>query len=345
MQHKILERHPLLDEKGEVIEAGYANSLILHYDRNQIKASKWRIKEWDYYLISNGRYAIALTIADNSYMGLDSISFLDLGEKPWQQTISKMQAFTFGRKNFPKTSEIGNVSSKGKKHSLEFLNDGNRRILKFEMENFIDKKPIKGVFELQTLNDDSMVIVIPYKEDKKAFYYNQKLNCIPTYGKVEIGDEIIEFNKEDTFAVLDWGRGVWLRKGVWYWGSCSTLLEGERFGFNIGYGFGDTSAASENMIFYKGKAHKLDQIEIHIPKNQKNNYDYMKTWKVTSSDKRFEMTFEPIIDRSANLNVLIIGSNQHQVFGKISGTCILDDGKVLEIKDAVCFIERLVNKW
>ena len=43
----------------------------------------------------------------------------------------------------------------------------------------------------------------------------------------------------------------------------------------------------------------------------------MKTWKVTSSDKRFEMTFEPIIDRSANLNVLIIGSNQHQVFGKL----------------------------
>ena len=51
MQHKILERHPLLDEKGEVIEAGYSNSLILDYDRNQIKASKWRIKEWDYYLI------------------------------------------------------------------------------------------------------------------------------------------------------------------------------------------------------------------------------------------------------------------------------------------------------
>ena len=27
---------------------------------------------------------------------------------------------------------------------LEFLNDGNRRILKFEMENFIDKNPLKG---------------------------------------------------------------------------------------------------------------------------------------------------------------------------------------------------------
>ena len=39
-----------------------------------------RIKEWDYYLVMNGQFALALTIADNSYMGLDSISLLDFWE-------------------------------------------------------------------------------------------------------------------------------------------------------------------------------------------------------------------------------------------------------------------------
>ena len=38
------------------------------------KAGKLRIKEWDYYCVNNGHFALALTIADNSYMGLDSIS-------------------------------------------------------------------------------------------------------------------------------------------------------------------------------------------------------------------------------------------------------------------------------
>ena len=32
-----------------------------------------RIKEWDYYLVNNGRYALALTVADNGYMGMDTI--------------------------------------------------------------------------------------------------------------------------------------------------------------------------------------------------------------------------------------------------------------------------------
>lgn len=345
MQHKIVDKHPLLNEKGELIECGYANSLILDYDRKAIKASKWRIKEWDYYLISNGKYAVALTIADNSYMGLDSFSFLDLTANPWEKTVSKMQLLTFGKKRLPTTSEVGDVYSQGKDHFIKYLNDGTKRHITFEIKNFLDKKTFKGEFIFETLPEDSMVIVTPYKEDKKAFYYNQKINCIPATGFAQLGDEVFEFLKDETFACLDWGRGVWLRKGVWYWGTCSSLHNGERFGFNIGYGFGDTSDASENMIFYKGKAHKLDLVDINIPKDSKGNYEYLKPWTITSSDKRFEMVFEPILDRCADLNFVIIASFQHQVFGKISGKCVLDDGEVLEINNCICAVEHIKNKW
>ena len=69
MQHEITERHPLLDEQGKLIEAGYATSLILDYDRKAIKAKPMRIKEWDYYLVTCDDFAVALTIDDNSYMG------------------------------------------------------------------------------------------------------------------------------------------------------------------------------------------------------------------------------------------------------------------------------------
>ena len=33
------------------------------------------MKEWDYYYVGNDHFGVALTIADNSYMGLDSISY------------------------------------------------------------------------------------------------------------------------------------------------------------------------------------------------------------------------------------------------------------------------------
>ncbi|HBF68515.1 MAG TPA: DUF2804 domain-containing protein, partial [Firmicutes bacterium] len=75
MQNK-LSPGKLLDKNGNLNEAGYATSLIKEYKRSDIKAHKSRIKEWDYYYIGNDRYGIALTIADNSYMSLASLSFL-----------------------------------------------------------------------------------------------------------------------------------------------------------------------------------------------------------------------------------------------------------------------------
>ena len=75
MQKELTNAGPLLNERGELCEAGYARRLIKAYDRRAIKAAH-RIKEWDYYLIMNGRWGVALTIDDNSYMGLLGFSLL-----------------------------------------------------------------------------------------------------------------------------------------------------------------------------------------------------------------------------------------------------------------------------
>ena len=136
------------------------------------------------------------------------------------------------------------------------------------------------------------------------------------------------------------GDVVWTYDNTWYWGSGNCDLNGKAFGFNIGYGFGDTSAATENVLFYEGKAHKMDDVTFHIPEDS-----YMKKWKFTSSDGRFEMDFEPVIDRAAKLDYKLIVTDQHQVFGKMSGTAVLDDGTKIEIKDMMCFAEKVHNRY
>ena len=62
----LLSRGKLLNDNGELIEKGYATSLVREYSREDIKASALRIKEWDYYLIYNQHFALALTIHDNA---------------------------------------------------------------------------------------------------------------------------------------------------------------------------------------------------------------------------------------------------------------------------------------
>ena len=343
MQHEITTRHPLLDEQGRLIEAGYTKGLLMDYDRKAIKGGALRIKEWDYYLIANNDYAVALTIDDNSYMGLDGISLLDF-RKPWEHTNNVMSFLTLGKRHFPASSSNGDVCSGTKKYSISFKHNVDHRLLSFHMDNFMDGKPIRGEIRLENPQQESMVIVTPFAEKETAFYYNQKINCLPASGSVEFDGQTYIFDKENSLGVLDWGRGVWTYDNVWYWGSASGLADGVPFGFNIGYGFGDTSAASENMLFYGGKAHKLSQVTFNIPMKD-GMEDYMSPWIFTSDDGRFEMDFVPIIDRAACTDVKLICSDQHQVFGRFTGKAVLDDGKEIYIKDFLGFAEKVHNKW
>ena len=189
-----------------------------------------------------------------------------------------------------------------------------------------------------------MVIVTPFKK-KRYFYYNQKINCLRAEGKVTAGGKEYIFNPEDSFAVLDWGRGVWTYKNTWYWGSASGLVDGVPFGFNIGYGFGDTSAATENMLFCNGRAHKLSNVYFNIPLNNDGKEEYLKPWTFTSDDGRFEMSFQPILDRAACINAFVIKSDQHQVFGRFTGKAVLDDGTEIRVNNLTGFAEKVYNRW
>ena len=70
-----------------------------------------------------------------------------------------------------------------------------------------------------------------------------------------------------TTALWTGAAAWWTYDNTWYWGSGSGTVDGHRFGFNIGYGFGDTSAASENILFYDGVGHKLDDVTFLISDN------------------------------------------------------------------------------
>lgn len=343
MQHEITRVIPLLDDQGNLTEPGFARKLLPVYDRNAVKGGPARLKEWDYYYVGNDRFGVALTVADNSYMGLDSISFLSFTGTPWQITKSPMRAFPMGGTCLPASSAGGVTAVSGKGYGLVFIVEGGKRVLTAHMDNYRGKDPIDVHVVLTDEPEESMVICTPF--DKPGhFYFNQKINCMRAKGNVQVGGERYEFNPEDSFGVLDWGRGVWTYHNTWYWGSASGLLDGVPFGFNIGYGFGNTRAATENMLFYSGKAHKLSEVVFHIPMKDKKE-DYLKPWTFSSDDGKFEMDFVPILDRASNTDFKVLKSDQHQVFGRFTGTAVLEDGTRLAVKDLLGFAEKVENKW
>lgn len=344
MQHEITSPAPLLRDDGTLYEAGYAKYPILIYDRSAIRGGRPRIKEWDYYLIYNDRYAVALTCDDNSYMGMMSVSFIDF-EHSCETTKSVIIPLTHGKVGLPASSESGDIHFKNRRVQLDFTHEAEGRRLKVLFKRFKDKLDFECDFLLTEEPRDSMVIATPFAEKKTAFYYNQKVIGMRAQGTVYFDRKKFKFTPGGTFGLLDWGRGVWTYDNTWYWGAAQGEVNGHKFGFNIGYGFGDTSAASENMLFYDGAAHKLEGVEFIIPKDENGVELYERPWRFTSTDGRFEMDFTPIIDRKAKISLGVIMSDQHQVFGRFTGAAVLDDGRRIEINGLTGFAEKVRNKW
>lgn len=344
MEQVKLSAGDLLSENGQLAEAGYAHSLVKKYNRAAIKAPRYKIKEWDYYLIYNQDFGVALTVADNSYMGLVSASFLDFQGKT-EKTISPMIPLTFGRLRLPASSESGNIAIVRPQYEISFTHEGNSRRLKLIMANFEQGEPLVVDILLTNPPQDSMVIATPFKDDANAFYYNQKIIGMRAEGTVNFLGKTHVLNPANAFGLLDWGRGVWTYDNTWYWSAAQGLIQGKCFGFNLGYGFGDTCAATENMLFYEGRAHKLAGVGFEIPKTSDQKEDYLKPWHFTSTDGRFEATFTPILDRAAYTSLGILLSDQHQVFGYFDGQAVLDNGEIIKFKDFLGFAEKVRNKW
>lgn len=346
MQNEITNIQRLLDEKGNVANPGYAKKLMWEYSRNQIFAPKSLIKEWDYYYIGNREGAICLTISDMGYIGALSATVMDY-TVPNQITKSAVCLFPQGKFNMPNTTTCGDAKWSIGKSTFNFINDGKVRHL-YGNYNKFGKNGEELVFDIELTDfpEESMVIATPFAK-KGRFYYNQKINCMKANGWYTLGERKFELGADNnSLATLDWGRGVWTYDNTWYWGSLQTVLEdGSTFGWNIGYGFGNNDMATENMLFYNGKSHKLDEVTFNIPRKPDGTYDYMKDWTFTSNDNRFYMEFKPVIDRYEPMDLKVFCMIPHQVFGMFTGYCVLDDGTKLNINNELGFAEHVHNKW
>ncbi len=349
-QVRIQNPGPLLNEDGLLAQAGYATQLLLQYDRAAIAAPSWRIKEWDYYLVNDDQYALAFTISDLGYLSLVSVSLMDFQNKTFI-TKSTMGAFPMGRLNLPNTSSLGVTYFEDRKAQITYEVSGGMRRLYATFNDFKEGNPIQAEIILSNEPKDSMVIATPWAENPKAFYYNQKIVGMDAVGSFSVGDLHHDFHEGSSFGLLDWGRGVWTYDNIWYWAVAQGMQGDHRVGFNLGYGFGDTTAASENMVFIDGIAHKLGRVEFGIPepnstaKRIGERFDMMKPWHITDDEERLDLVFTPQIDRCDLTDLKLIVTDQHQVFGLLNGSVVLDDGTRFPIRNLRCAAEAVHNRY
>lgn len=342
MEQNLLKEGKLLNEDGTLTEAGYAFSRVKHYNPEVIKKkNRLQLKEWNYYAFLNDENGIAITISYLTYSALLSITYFDFKlNKYLTKTYTKLFP---KKKKFDLPKNDGNkILIKEKKYVFDVtINKGYANIY-FNVQDFADGNSISANLKVKETNDKSIVTTIPFPK-KGQFYYNQKVNLLVAEGNITIGSKTV--NLKESYGVLDWGRGVWPYRTTWYWSSCNVKNNnGDLLGFNLGYGLGDTSKGSENMVFFNDEAYKLDDVEFIFKTNSKGVIDYMGDIEVVSKDRAIDLVFTPLFNRHDHINLAIISSNQNQVFGKFNGT-IKANGKTFEFKDAIGFLEKVINRY
>lgn len=333
MQKQLTEPGPVLGGDGSP-NPGYSTGSVLRYDRSAIKAPPYRIKEWDFYQVTDGRMCLQFTIGHAAYAGQVSAMLFDFASGKKLAERGKFLVLPFGSLHMPENAETDHVLSYGAgARTMRFEAAGDRRVLACRWDDF------EAEIILTRKTGSSLVINIPFDESPKAFYYNQKINCMTAEGTVRYGTESYRFSPQDSFGLLDWGRGVWPFHNEWYW-SNGTGYAGDRlFGFNLGRGFGNTSSATENILFWGDSWHKLGDVRFDV------GSDYMEPWHIHDSEGRLDLLFTPVYDRTTRTKLLWVDNCCHQMFGSFKGRAVLDGGEELEIDNLVSFAEHAVNNW
>jgi hypothetical protein len=344
MQTELTQPGKLLDKSGKLTQVGWSPQPLLDCNLENARFytfrpfQRFRIKRWDYYAVFTPQRFFSATIADLGYAGNIFVYMLDFatGELHEEGLVIPLSRGV----TLPRNSDQGESVFKDQRAELHFEVVPGGRHIQVSWPGFHSGRGIEAdILFHQPPEHESMTLVIPISAQR--FYYNRKINCMPAEGSLKYGDEREDLYPSSTLGSLDWGRGVWEYRSFWNWASASGFLPGgETIGLNLGCGFGDLSAATENCLVLNGRVHKLEEVNFEY-----DPVNFMRPWNFTESHQRLQLEFVPFKERIATTRLGIIDSEVHQLFGRYSGTLITDSGTRIDVSNLIGFAEEHHARW
>ena len=327
----------LCDAKGNLNPdaIGWSRHPLHHCN---LKGHWLRKKQWNYWAVVSPTHLFSVTLSDVDYLGLPFVYILDFESKKFvEKTLLK--PFGGGVEMPPEVA--ADVRDDGPAMPIALLQNDQGVQIKVSCPDF-EGHPLEA--DIQVFipeNHESLNVVIPWSENR--FQFTSKQNTLPAEGTVKWGDQVITFDRQETFACLDFGRGMWPYECFWNWSSFSTrLADGRTVGVNLGAGWTDGTGLNENGLCLDGKLFKLSE-DIAF---EYDNQNFMAPWKLTTTETdRVNLVFTPFFERTATTDALVIRSEVHQMFGRFSGTVKSDSGEVYTVKDVIGWAEDHHAKW
>ncbi len=285
-----------------------------------------RIKEWQHYAIINDEFFMGFVINNNHYLGM---SFCYVYERDNKRFVEHHMETPLPVAKV--ANELWNDACHFNRpgYNLVFHNQLNQKHHKIEIAVEPQKgKP--GIFaNLELLEDlDSMqplITVLPLGDNRPL--YTHKMVC-PVSGSIRLGDREVELKPEKDIGLIDVQKTYYPYNTFWNWATLGGRdSKGRIIGLNLVQNIiKDDETHNENVIWVDGKLSKISAARFTI-----DDSDYMKPWKIETTDGRCKLTFTPIGERAERINMGLILSDYHQPYGIYEGELTDDAGETHKV--------------
>jgi hypothetical protein len=174
----------------------------------------------------------------------------------------------------------------------------------------------------------------------RGWVYTMKTSPIRLKGSVTVRGSQHDLSSPAYWALSDWTCGYMRRETCWNWAATAfSLGDGRSLGMNLSCGVNETSF-TENAFWINGAMTKVDTVHFHFDGN-----DLSSPWRISSADRKVELSFHPEAQRGERVNAMLIASRFTQLFGVFEGTLQSDDGEVIRLEGCPGFAEDHFARW
>lgn len=306
-------RQPLHDTSGVATRTGWG-----------------RNKRWEYWAVVSPTHLLALTVASIDFAAVSEVWVFD---RATGRSVghSAIRAFGAGV-SLPPSLGVGPASARAARLSIDITEREGASLLSASIDG--------ARFEVEALvppGHERLGVVVPWSD--RRFQYTVKDVARPARGWVEVDGVRHDLDADDTWAVLDHGRGKWPYDVHWNWGAGSGRSNGRVIGVQLGSKWTDGTGSTENALVVDGRLHKNSEELVwdYDPAN------WLSPWRIHGETA--DLTFTPFHDKASSTQLGIISTRTDQCFGHYAGWMLDDAGTRVVFDGILGWAEDVHNRW
>jgi hypothetical protein len=302
-------------------------------DVNLIDARPWalpiprplrafRLKEWQAFQFGNDRYFVIVALFNAKLLALAQVKIYDREQRKKYLFEHKLPGWAL---TAPRNLLDSQMSWAGRGAAIRFVNKlaAGRIDITLDIAERPDMPAISGTVTAHADGCEPEVVSIPFADNRGM--YSQK-GCLALTGELQIGDQTVTFDRNDSFLLMDDHKGYYPAVMRWDWVTGGGFDDrGRRIGFNLTRNDSiDPVRYNENCLWIDGRLHLLPPVRFARRPDQAPEI-----WEIRDEAGEVEVDFFIELDGHVRVNALVVESRYRGPFGRVRGRLRGPEGESL----------------